>query len=77
MTWEQQSIPPTNREVRDTQVEPTAGIWVCQNCGRSIQLITESDVPKVQPFVCVCGTRMTPGEEHATLGPDTSKTVDG
>jgi hypothetical protein len=76
MTWERQSTPPTNREVRDTQVDPTAGIWFCQNCGRHIQVITDSDVPKRQPFVCVCGTRMTPGEEHATLEPDASQTVD-
>jgi len=26
----------------------------------------ESTVPKKQPFVCVCGTEMRPGEEHAT-----------
>ena len=58
------------REVGETQVSPVAGIWVCPNCGRRIQVITESETPKVQPFTCVCGTAMEPGEEHAQIGPD-------
>ena len=76
MTWEQKDSPPTNREVRDTQVDPTAGIWLCDNCGRRIQVITDSEIPKTQPFTCVCGSPMTPGEEHATLGPDSGKAID-
>ena len=71
----------TNREVRETQVSPVAGIWVCPNCDRRIQVITESEVPKKQAFVCVCGTSMEPGEEHAQVGEergekDASKVVD-
>ena len=70
-----------NREVRETQVSPVAGIWVCDNCGRRIQVITDSDVPKQQAFTCVCGTTMQPGEEHAQAGEepgeeDASKVVD-
>ena len=53
-------------QVRKTQVKPVAGIWACDNCGRRIQVIMESTVPKERPFVCVCGTDMRPGEEHAT-----------
>ena len=56
-----------DREVEETQVRPTAGIWACSNCGRRIQLITDSSQPEVQPFVCVCGTQMDPGEEHREL----------
>ena len=59
---------PVNGEVRQTQIDPIAGVWTCPNCGRSIQLITDSDVAKKQAFTCVCGTSMQPGEEHATLG---------
>jgi len=77
MTWEQKNSPPTAREVRDTQVDPIAGVWLCDKCGRRIQVITDSDMPKKQSFTCVCGTTMTPGEEHATLGPDCGKAVDG
>jgi len=54
-----------NSDIRRTQVEPTAGIWRCNHCGRRIQVITESDHAKVQAFTCVCGTPMVPGEEHA------------
>lgn len=57
----------TEREVQETQVRPVAGIWVCDNCGRRIQVITESEIPKVQPFTCVCGAPMEPGEEHTEL----------
>lgn len=68
----------TNRDVRETQVDPVAGIWTCPNCGRAIQLITDSDVPKKQAFTCVCGTSMEPGEEHTQVeSPDASKVVDG
>ena len=61
-----------DREVRDTQARPVAGIWACNNCGRRIQVIMESDVPKKQAFVCVCGAEMEPGDEHVTVGEDTS-----
>jgi ribosomal protein L37AE/L43A len=54
----------TRREVAETQVKPAAGIWYCNRCGRRIQVITDSDYPKVQPFGCVCGSVMEPGEEH-------------
>ena len=57
----------TRNEVRQTQVEPTAGIWFCTNCGRRIQEIQQGDKAKVGPYVCVCGTPMQPGEEHATV----------
>ena len=51
-------------EVRRTQVQPTAGVWYCTNCGRRIQEITTSEEPKRGPYVCVCGTPMQPGEQH-------------
>jgi len=53
-------------QIEQTQVQPVAGIWACDNCGRRIQVIMESTVPKKQSFVCVCGTDMRPGEEHTT-----------
>ncbi|HXH20955.1 MAG TPA: hypothetical protein VNN10_02920 [Dehalococcoidia bacterium] len=56
------------REVQETQVKPVAGIWLCRDCGRRIQVLTESEYPKRQPFTCVCGATMEPGEEHATVG---------
>jgi hypothetical protein len=61
------------REIQETQVEPAAGIWVCPNCGRRIQLISDSDVAMKQPFTCVCGTPMEPGEEHSP-GPQLTRT---
>ena len=57
-------------DLQRTQVEPAAGIWACPNCGRRIQVITDSDQPLVQPFVCACGTPMEPGEEHFEVGRD-------
>lgn len=54
--------------VRDTQINPVAGVWACDNCGRRIQVITASEVPKVQSFFCVCGAEMRPGEEHNVVG---------
>ena len=63
------------QEVVETQISPVAGIWACSNCGRRIQVITESDKVKVQPFTCVCGTAMDPGEEHTTPGPDLQNEV--
>jgi len=56
----------TQREVRETQVQPTAGIWYCTNCGRRIQEMLEGSKPKVGPYVCVCGTPMEPGDENTT-----------
>jgi hypothetical protein len=53
--------------VRKTQIDPVAGVWACDNCGRRIQVITESDVRKVQSFICVCAAEMRPGEEHAVV----------
>ena len=57
-----------DKEVRQTQARPVAGIWACDNCGRRIQVLMESSVPKKQAFVCVCGVEMTPGDEHSTPG---------
>jgi hypothetical protein len=54
-------------QIEETQIKPVAGIWACPACGRRIQVITESDVEKKQAFVCVCGTSMEPGEEHARV----------
>jgi len=48
--------------------QPTAGIWACDNCGRRIQLLEDSDTPPVGPFICVCGAGMEQGEEHRTMG---------
>ena len=56
-----------SREVSDGQAMPVAGIWSCPNCGRDIQVITESAVPKKQAFICVCGVAMEPGEEHVEV----------
>jgi hypothetical protein len=56
-----------NTEVRQDQAMPVAGIWSCANCGRSIQVLTESQVPKKQAFTCVCGAAMEPGEEHVEV----------
>ena len=56
--------------VRETQINPVAGVWACDNCGRRIQVITSSEVPKVQSFFCVCGAEMRPGEEHVVVGED-------
>lgn len=67
----------TDEEIRETQLEPVAGIWRCPNCERRIQVMTDSDVPKVQAFVCVCGAKMEPGEEHTQpLQPDSGTAVD-
>jgi hypothetical protein len=52
-------------EIEETQIKPVAGIWICNHCGRRIQVITSSQHEKVQPFTCVCGTDMEPGPEHA------------
>ena len=62
--------------VRETQVDPIAGIWACDNCGRRIQVITDSEVPKKQSFTCVCGAEMRPGEEHAVVDDRVDKHVD-
>jgi hypothetical protein len=56
-----------NREVSDKQAMPVAGIWSCPNCGRHIQVITESAVRQKQAFTCVCSTAMEPGEEHVEI----------
>jgi hypothetical protein len=53
------------RTVRETQIRPVAGIWACGHCERRIQVIQDSAHEKIQPFICVCGTAMKPGEEHA------------
>jgi hypothetical protein len=67
---------PVDREVRESQIDPTAGIWLCPNCGRRIQVVTSSEVPKVQSFTCVCGTSMEPGEEYAPEEQVQNKVVD-
>jgi hypothetical protein len=63
--------------VRETQVDPVAGIWACDNCGRRIQVITASDTPKVQSFICVCGKEMRPGEEHVVFDVDSEGNTTG
>lgn len=55
-------------EIEETQIKPVAGIWICNNCGRRIQVITSSEYEMVQPFTCVCGAYMEPGPEHHTIG---------
>ena len=55
------------RDVRDKQMRPVAGIWSCPNCDRHIQVITDSEVRQQMPFRCVCGTDMEPGEAHAEV----------
>jgi hypothetical protein len=64
------------REVQETQIDPVAGIWLCNLCGRRIQVITESDYPKRQPFTCVCGAPMEPGPQHAHEEAPGGKVVD-
>jgi hypothetical protein len=59
-----------NHEVRRDQPRPVAGVWACDNCGRRIQVVMESTVPKKQAFVCVCGAEMRPGDEHVAVGED-------
>jgi hypothetical protein len=66
----------TSREVRETQIDPVAGIWYCEHCGRRIQVITESDHEKLQAFTCVCGTPMQPGEQHAHGESPATRVVD-
>ena len=61
-----------SREVGEQQAMPVAGIWSCANCGRSIQVIMESEVPKKQAFICVCGAAMEPGEEHVEVDGNSS-----
>ena len=63
------------RDVRDREMRPVAGIWECPNCGRHIQVITESNVAQKVPFRCVCGTDMEPGESHVEI--DTNRPPDG
>ncbi len=55
-------------EVRRKQPRPVAGIWYCSRCERRIQVLTEGSAPMAQPFVCVCGSPMEPGEEHTVIG---------
>lgn len=64
------------REVRETQVSPVAGIWACNRCGRRIQVMTAGRHDKLQPFTCVCGAQMEPGEEHAVDDSPHSGVVD-
>jgi ribosomal protein L37AE/L43A len=61
----------TAREVRETQVSPTAGIWACDNCGRRIQVTEAAEHEKLKPFTCVCGAEMEPGGEYAPRPEDT------
>jgi hypothetical protein len=65
-----------SRFVRETQIDPIAGIWACDNCGRRIQVITDSEQEKVQSFICVCGAEMRPGEEHAVIDDTIDKRLD-
>jgi rubrerythrin len=62
-------------EIQEKQIKPVAGIWSCPYCGRHIQMVLDSTVPERQPFICVCGTPMEPGEQHAEL--DTAAQIEG
>jgi hypothetical protein len=62
--------------VKETQIDPVAGVWACDNCGRRIQVITESETPKKQSFICVCGAEMRPGEEHSVVDESIDEHVD-
>ena len=64
-----------SQQQQDAQVDPVAGIWLCQRCGRRIQVISEGSIEKVQPFTCVCGNAMEPGDEHEPLLDDHNKNV--
>lgn len=57
------------------QVAPAAGVWACDHCGRRIQVIQDAEHEKVQPFVCVCGSVMEPGEEHSRPDKDLQSRV--
>jgi hypothetical protein len=71
----QRTTESLNRDVRDRQMKPVAGIWECPSCGRHIQVLTDSDVAQKSPFRCVCGTDMEPGESHTEI--DTNRAPDG
>ena len=51
--------------IRETQIKPTAGTWLCNHRGGRIQVVTSSQHERLQPFTCVCGHDMEPGPEHA------------
>ena len=55
----------SHQRTTPSDVDPAAGIWACDRCGRRIQVITESEFEKVQAFACVCGATMRPGDEHS------------
>ena len=41
-----------------------AGIWKCPDCGGQIQIIVAPETALNQPFICMCGAPMVPGEER-------------
>lgn len=72
----QRSAPGSlQHDVRDQQMQPVAGVWECPNCGRHIQVLTESNIEQKMPFRCVCGANMEPGESHVEV--DTNRAPDG
>lgn len=62
--------------VKETQIDPIAGIWACDNCDRRIQVITDSEKPKKQSFICVCGSEMRPGPEHSVVDESIDDQID-
>jgi hypothetical protein len=56
------------KELAETEVQgdvaSLASLWKCPQFGAQIQVIVAPDGPIEQPFTCVDGTSMIPGEEH-------------
>jgi hypothetical protein len=56
------------KELAETEVQgeaaSLASLWKCPQCGAQIQIIVGPQGPIKQPFTCVDGTAMVPGEEH-------------
>jgi hypothetical protein len=43
-----------------------SGIWKCPDCGGQVQIIVAPETALNQPFICMCGAPMVPGEERKT-----------
>jgi hypothetical protein len=61
------------------EVNPVAGVWICPNCARRIQVITDGVLDKTQPFICACGATMEPGDDRRATNAehDAARVVDG
>jgi hypothetical protein len=42
-----------------------SGIWKCPDCGGQVQIIVAPNTSLNQPFICMCGAPMVPGEERS------------